>query len=383
MAPHAIDIVAGGPPPVDPYEPGAPAWALAEGLATAGRSVRVVYASAPKAVHPPPPAGVAGVPVEVRLRRPGSATDPADFAHEAGGHLRPEAEAVVRDPVGLGLLGPRRGSARPRVVGFVRSLGISELGRGRSAAGLTGVVTRLDAWRERRTIRRLEKAAIGEADRLLYDDPEVGATLAREYAVPKGRTLAVARAVAHGPAPPPRARARGALGLPTDVPVVAALCASEATGPSGADRVRDAFLRVRPFFPGARLIVAGSTGPVTPGVVSTPRRDAESFLAALAAADLAVFAPRVAGFDPGAVLALREGVAVVTLPTVRFPVDPGPAVRTLANDDPADLASALAELMADPAQRRELASHGREYAARFEPARVVADLERAGVLPGP
>jgi hypothetical protein len=383
MASSAVDVVAGGPPPVDPYEPAAPAWALAEGLAVRGRTVRVLYASAPAASRPPGPSGVAAVPVEVRLRRPGSASDPAEFAREAGAHLSPDAVAVLRDPVGLGVLGTPRRPSRPRVVGFVHGLGISEFDRVRSKPGARGVAARIDSWREGHTIRRLEKAAIAEADRLVFDDAEVGTALAREYAVPAGRMLAVARAVARGPTPPEWATARGALGLPTDVPVVAALCSSEAPGPSGADRAREAFQRVRPFFSGARLVVAGSTVPLGPGLVVAPRRDTETFVRALAAADVAVFPPRVAGFDPGVVLALRQGVAAVTLPTVRLPADVGRAVRVVESDDPGDLASALADLLADLAQRRELAARGRELAPRFDPGTVVGELEGAGVLPAP
>jgi len=380
MASQAIDIVAGGPPPADPYEPSASAWAFAEGLAAGGRSVRVVYASPPSANRAASPAGVEAAPVEVRLRRPGSATDPADFARAAGARLRPEADSVLRDPVGLGVLGGR-GLGPRRVVGVARSLGIADFERGRAGPGPRGVAARLEVWRERRTVRRLERAAIGEATRLLYDDPEVGAALAREYAVPPEKTFAVAQPVAQGPAPPAREKARGALGLPVDVPVVVALCASDSAGPSGADGARDAFQRVRPFFPGARLVVAGSTVPVGPGIVCAPRRDTESFVRAVASADLVVVAPRVQGFDPGIVLAFRQGVAVVTVPSVRLPFDAERVVRKVDANDPGGLASALAELLADPAQRRELATRAHDHAARFDPARVVADLEGAGVLP--
>ena len=198
MAPHVIDIVAGGPPPLDPYEPAAPAWALAEGLASGGRSVRVLYPSPSVAPRVAPPPGVTVVPVELRLRHTGSASDPADFAREAGARVRPEADSILRDPVGLGPLGSHRKAGHPRLIGFVRSLGISEFDRGRAGAGSRGVAQRLDSWRERRTIRRLERAAISEADRLLYDDTEVGAGLAREVLDP-GRAE---------PRGPPRRRPR-------------------------------------------------------------------------------------------------------------------------------------------------------------------------------
>ena len=118
------------------------------------------------------------------------------------------------------------------------------------------------------------------------------------------------------------------------MPVVAAICSSEAPGPAGVDAAREAFQRIRPFFAGARLVVVGSTVPVGPGVVSAPRRDIESFVRALASADIALFAPRAPGFDPGVVLALRQNVAAITLPSVRFPFDPDHAVRTLEGGRP-------------------------------------------------
>jgi glycosyltransferase involved in cell wall biosynthesis len=55
---------------------------------------------------------------------------------------------------------------------------------------------------------------------------------------------------------------------------------------------------------------------------------------------------------------------------VRFPLDPGRAVRTVGSDDPADLAAALAELLADTRERRDLSVAGERYADRFDPERV-------------
>ena len=59
-------------------------------------------------------------------------------------------------------------------------------------------------------------------------------------------------------------------------------------------------------------------------------------------------------------------------PGVRFPLDPGRAVRAVPSDDPAELAAALAEVLADATERRELAESGTRYAEWFQPQRVAA-----------
>ena len=198
MAPHVIDIVAGGPPPLDPYEPAAPAWALAEGLASGGRSVRVLYPSPSVAPRVAPPPGVTVVPVELsapahRLRfRPGRLRPRGGSPRSAGGGLDP---ARPRRPGASRVASQGRSSPPDRVRPVARDFRVRPRARG---AGSRGVAQRLDSWRERRTIRRLERAAISEADRLLYDDTEVGAGLAREVLDP-GRAE---------PRGPPRRRPR-------------------------------------------------------------------------------------------------------------------------------------------------------------------------------
>ena len=121
-------------------------------------------------------------------------------------------------------------------------------------------------------------------------------------------------------------------------------------------------------------MVVGAPAPTEPGVHAVTDRDRTTFVRALAAADVAIFLPRTPGFDPGVVLALRQGVAPVVRPTVRLPGDPSSAVRRLPNDDPGELSSAIAELIADPAGRRALVENGRAYAERFLPERVASDL---------
>jgi glycosyltransferase involved in cell wall biosynthesis len=160
--------------------------------------------------------------------------------------------------------------------------------------------------------------------------------------------------------------------LPLDVPVVVAPLSSEDPLVSGADRVREAFRRMRSLFAGARLVVVGGPAPSEPGVTSLPDRDIATFEQAFMAADVALVAPSAAGFDPGVILSLRADCPVIVGPGVRFPLDPGRAVRAIPSDDPADLAAALAELLADARERRELRSAGARYADRFLPEGVAA-----------
>jgi glycosyltransferase involved in cell wall biosynthesis len=372
MTSRTVDVVAPAPASADPYAPGTTAWAIAAALARAGDRVQVLFPAGRDA--PAPPAEVSAVPLDLPLRRPGAPSEGAELASAAGRRVRPNAELVIRDPVGLGPLGLRRAAGRgPLVVGFVRSLELATYDQLRTGSS-SGFRDRLDRWRDRRSVRRLEEGALHEADRLFVDDPDLGRLLAEQYSVPATRVRASLPPVpppADAPAPD---EARGNFRIPKDVPVVAAPAAFESPEASGTDRAREAFRRVRSFFPGVRLVITGTTAPPEAHVTSTPERDGATLSAALAAADVAVFDRRVAGFDPGAVLALRAGRAVIVGPGVRFPADPGEAVKTLTSDDPGEFASVLAELLADPAARRGMAAAGTAFARRFEPERVAADL---------
>jgi glycosyltransferase involved in cell wall biosynthesis len=241
----------------------------------------------------------------------------------------------------------------------------------------------VDSWRDRRAVRRLERVALEEADRIFCDSPSLADELAAAYRIARGRILPTVPPVALGAEPPARDAARADLGLPTDVPVVAALAASENPEEAGIDRAREAFRRIRPLFPGVRLVVAGAEAPTEPGVHATPERERAVFVRALAAADVAVFARRLPGFDPGLVLALRQGVAPVVLPTVRLPPDSDGAVRRVPSDEPGELSSAVAELVADLAQRRALAAQGPGFATQFLPERVAGELLEGSVASVP
>jgi len=379
MPGRTVDVVATGPPPLDPYDLAASAWGLARALAASGDEVRVLHLPGPPAA--PVPAGVPSIPVEIPLRHPGAPVEPAEFAAAVGRRLRKPVDLVLRDPVGLGSLGYRRGRRGPPLVaGFVRGIELRSFEGEHQVHSPSGFVGRLDLWRDRRAVRRLEHAALQEADRLFFDTADLAHSLAEEYAVPERKLLALAPAVPSLEPPPPRNQAREELRIPPDVPVVVAPTAFEAAEPSGVDRVLEAFRRVHPLFPGVRLIVWGAPAPTDPGVIALPERRANTLSSALSAADIAVFARRTPGFDPGTVLAARAGLPPIVLPGARLAVDPAGGVRTAESDDPGDLASVLAELLADPAARREIGRAAVRFSESFLPERVALAL-RAAIVP--
>jgi glycosyltransferase involved in cell wall biosynthesis len=369
MPARTVDIVAVGPPPRDPYEPAASAWALAAALADQGNDVHVLHL--PGSDAGPLPNRVSHTVVEIPLRRPGGPVEPAEFAAAAGRRLRKTPDLILRDPVGLGSLGFRRSRrSGPFVAAFARGVELESFdGTFPSPAG-SGIVNRVDTWLDRRSVRRLERVALEEADRVYYDAPEVARSLTDQYDVPERKLATLPSAVASLPPLPKREASRQDLRIPTDVPVVVAPAAFETLEPAGLDRVLEAFRRVRPFFPGVRLVVAGATAPSDPGVISLPDRRASTLAEALAGADVAIFARRVPGFDPGLALAARAAIPPIALPTARLGPGPADGVRLSVSEDPGDLASVLAEVLADPALQKELGRKAAVYAKAFQPESV-------------
>jgi glycosyltransferase involved in cell wall biosynthesis len=377
---RTIDVVAVGPCPRDPYDPAASAWALAAGFAAGGDEVRVLHPAGPPGADPPD--GVVPTALDVPLRRPGAVVESANLTRAAGHRIRPGADLVVRDPFGLGRLGVdgRRGGA-PSVVGVVHRLELAAFDAEGAHRAPTSLFDRMDVWRDRRAIRRLERDALDGAHHLVYDSPELPQVLAREYGISAGRLRPVPPSVRSTGAAVPREEARKGLRLPLDVPVVVAPLSTEDPEVSGARRVQDAFRRMRSLFAGARLVLVGGTAPSEPGLVPLPERDGAAFERAFAAGDVALVAPNAVGFDPGVILSLRARCPVIVGPGVRFPLDPGRAVRVVPSDDPADLAAALAEVLADSRERHELVAAGRRYAERFRPEHVAAMVsEGVGAL---
>jgi len=375
MPGRTVDIVAAGPPPLDPYHPAASAWGLAAALAAAGDDVQVLHLPGSEAALAPP--GVSAVPVPIPLHRPGGPQEPAEFASAAGRKLRKGVDLVLRDPAGLGSLGVSRARQGPVVVGFARGVELHSFEGERPGRPGAGFVDRFDTWLDRRSVRRLERAALQEADRLVFDAAEVARSLGEEYSIPERKMVPLPPAVPELPPLPSRELSRQGLRIPADVPVAVAPMAFDTPEPSGLDRVLDAFRRVRPFFPGVRLVVCGAPAPSDPGVISLPDRRAEALAEALAGADVAVFARRTSGFDPGMVLAARAGVPPIVLPDARFPTDPQGGVRIAASTDAGDLASVLAELLADPAAQKEVGRAAQRFAEPFLPSRVASALGAA------
>ncbi len=375
MAPRTIDVIALGPPPTDPYDPAATAWAIAGAYAARGDDVRVLRPDG--AEGGTVPTGITSVEVSIPRRRPGAAVEHAAYAASSGHQVRRTADLIVRDPSGLGSLdAPGRSAGAPPLVAFVRSIELHAFDRERRTPGRSGWVDRFDTWRDRRNVRRLERAALAEADLLLADDPRLPAALSQEYAFPNGRIGYAAPPVAVLPRPESRDAARGALDLPRDVPVAVTPAPEDRPDSPTVNRARETFRRIRPLFPGARLVVVGTTAPPDPGVISVPRRDAPSFGLALAAANVGLFAGGSDGFDPMLVGAMRAGCAVTAVPSVHLPVPPEGAIALAPSDDPGDLASTLAELFADPALVRDLAGRASAAAEAYLPERLLATIDR-------
>lgn len=376
MALRTIDLIALGSPTSDPYDPSATAWALARAYATRGDDVRVIRPEGPS--QAPQPEGVASLEITVPLRRPGAAVDQAAFASEAGRHVRPTADVIVRDPSGLGAIRARgRSGGHPPLVAFVRLIELHAFDRERGRLTPRRWTDRLDTWRDRRDVRRFEKAALTEADVLFVDAPGLASAIATEYVVPAERVRTALPPVPDLPPPASRDAARAMLDIPRDVPVAVSPVPENGKDTGGVDRARETFRRIRPLFPGARLIIVGASPPTEPGLVAIPRRDAEAFGLGFAAANVALFAQNRGTFDPMVIGAMRAGCAVAAVPSLHLPVDPGDALKYAPTDDPGDLASILAELFADPALARETAAHGVEHSALYHPDRIVRAIDEA------
>ncbi len=378
MAGSSIDLIAPGPAPADPYEPAASAWALARGLSARGHAVRVVHPAA--ASEAPAPDGIEVVTFPSVSRHVGYVRGDAELALAARRHLRPGVDVVIRDPLRPGALGVGGGHRAPAVIALVRGVELEAFDQPGAPVPGRGLRARLDRWRDRSTLRKLELAAVSEARRVFCETSELAARLREEYGVAPERLGELRRAVGYPATMPTRAAARGAVGIPLDDPLVVAVAPSSDPADPGLARVREAFARLRPIFAGARLVLAGAAAPAGNGITVRPARDTDSLATAVAAADLAVFLGGTPSFDPGVALALRAGVAVLTSPRVRLPPGTEAAVRRLSSDDTGELSSAFAELLADPAARRELARGAAEQASLFAPEQVAADLEASGAL---
>jgi hypothetical protein len=370
MSELSVDVVTVGPSPADPYDPAAPAWALAEALARRGHSVRVVH---PAGEHlRPPSAGIGTATFAPLSPHLGSARGDAELAHAARHQLRPGVDVVVRDPVRPGTLGVHHGS---RLFACVRDLELEAFERRPKSAG-RGVRGTLDRWREKGELRRLEATALREATLLGCATDALATTVVERYAIPKDRVVRFDAAVDVPDPLPDRAAARGIVGVPPDDPVVTIVAASAEATDASVAAARESIVRLRPIFAGAHLVLAGVEAPRGNGMVVRPDRSLENFTASIAAADVAVFLRTTPGADAGVTLAFASGAVPLVTPAVTVPAEAERCVRRLPSADPAELASALAELLADPAARRAKAEGAKEWGATNASGRVAERFEQ-------
>ncbi|HXQ94067.1 MAG TPA: glycosyltransferase family 4 protein [Thermoplasmata archaeon] len=336
-------------------------WELGRALAERGHSIRVLYPSDGRPA-PPGPAGVEPVPVPlIGVSRRPFGRDIA-IGRAASSMIRPDADVVVGNDEKAGAMRvPTSAGHRPTFGMFFHDVALHTFDTLRPLQPNGGVRQRVGNWFDRRALIRLESAALARADVVIVGSEANRALLSQYYGVPKERVALLPLGV---PAPldvGTREAARAALKVPADAPVVAFV--GRTPERQGLDLALAAFRRVRVFFPGARLLVAGSSPPAEPGVNGLGIVDEPTKARVYRSADVFLFPARYEGFGLAPREAMRYGVA--TIVSSHVPLDGATApgdVRVVADDDPGSYASELAELLADPATRREVGRRGQAYA---------------------
>lgn len=334
--------------PVDPLR------SLAGALAGAGHGVRLFTADGPA------PEPMAGVEV-VRLpsRRGGAGGPPVRVL---GGLLDPAAAGWI---VPFELLAASGFPAGPPALGALPSVETPP----DPAAASPGFFARLFG---RRSARSAEARALARSGWILAPGEAERDGFLQRAAKEAYRTVVVPPVVPNPAAEPGREAARRQFHVPDDVPIAAAFAGRSA--PAGTV-ARAAFLRARVFFPGARLLLLGPSGPTEPGVLALDDAGPGGRDAMLAAADV-VLVP-----SGGTVLdllgGLCRGLPVIAGPSLRLPRSlPKEALRRPESEDPGHYASDLAELFADPVLRRRIGSAGRSAADVYAPGRVADEVVR-------
>jgi glycosyltransferase involved in cell wall biosynthesis len=170
--------------------------------------------------------------------------------------------------------------------------------------------------------------------------------------------------------PAARARARAALGLAADTPVLG--CVANLTPKKDHAGLLEAFAEVRRTLPGATLILVG-TGPLDAelrerarglGVAGSVRflGSRDDVLDLLPALDVFVLGSRFEGLPVSLLEAMAAGVAVVATQVGGIPevVTDGVHGLTVPAGDPVALATALARVLRDESVRAAMAEAGRE-----------------------
>jgi phosphatidylinositol alpha-mannosyltransferase len=145
--------------------------------------------------------------------------------------------------------------------------------------------------------------------------------------------------------------------------------------------------RILDRLPALRVLVAGPGDPAEVAADMGPRAAAAcEFLGAVSEGDKArllrsvdlYVAPNTGGESFGIILieAMSACAPVLAsdLPAFIRVLDGGAAGATFANEDPADLAARLLDLLGDPRRRRELAERGRRRADQFDWSIVANDV---------
>lgn len=350
-------------------------WQLARALTERGHAVRVLYPSAsleaPAAFGPvvPVPVPVLKVP-----RRPFGRD--ILIGRNASALIDRQADLLIGNDEKAGALDGAflRGGAGPTFGLFVHDVALHTFDTLRPLEPPGGMRQRVGNLLDRRTLKRLEGRALAGA-RLVVVGSELNRQLLdRYYTVPAERI----RHLPHGVPDPldvgSREAARQALHIPPDVPV--AVFVGRNAERQGLPVALEAFRRVRSFFPGARLIVIGSTTATEPGVLSLGIVDEPTKARAYRAADVVLAPSRYEGFGLAPREAMRYGVAAIISHHVPRDGIPAPtAWRVPADEEPGSYASELAELFADPALRRRVGEAGRQAADELSYAKMAERFE--------
>lgn len=371
-----IEFLASAPPEETSSGLSRVVWELAGSLAELGHTVRVLYPSESLAA-PPPYRRVQGVPV------PTAGAGRRPFARDiligkrATELLDPQADLVVGNDEKAGALGPFRSRRRGRPVFamFVHDVALHTFDTLRPLEPDRGLRQKVGNWLDRRTLRKLEGSALERAAAVLVGSEANVQLLAKHYGLPERRLHRLPIGVPDPLDVGTKAEVRQSLKIPPDVPVVAFV--GRTPERQGLPTAIDAFRRVRVFFPGARMIIVGSSPPSEPGVLSLGVVDEPTKARALRAADVFVFPTRYEGFGLAPREAMRYGLA--TLVSAHVPldgIDDHQAIRVVASDDPGDWASELAELLADPALRRAMGEAARARSDSFSYGRMAERFEK-------